>query len=64
MSNADLIPNPKTKFYRIKCPACGNEQNVFSAASSKVRCVACNSELAQTGASKIILKTKILKVLE
>ncbi|MCR4335668.1 MAG: 30S ribosomal protein S27e [archaeon] len=58
---SELIPKPKTKFYRLKCPGCGNEQNVFSAASSKVRCLVCNTELAATSASKIKLKTKILK---
>lgn len=58
---SELIPKPKTKFYRLKCPSCGNEQNVFSAASSKVRCLVCNTELAQTKASRIKLKTKVLK---
>lgn len=56
-----LIPMPRTKFYRVKCPACGNEQNIFSAASSKVRCVACNTQLAETTSSRIRLKTKPLK---
>lgn len=60
----DFIPRPKTKFLRIKCNGCGNEQTVFSAASTKVKCLACNQELAQTGASKIFVKTKILKVFE
>ncbi len=58
-----LIPGPKTKFYRVKCPGCGSEQNIFSAASSKVRCLACNTELGQTAASKILLKTKVMKEL-
>ncbi len=61
---ADLIPKPKTKFLRVKCNGCGNEQTIFSAASSKVKCLACNQELAQTTASKIIMKTKVLKVFD
>ncbi len=56
-----LISKPKTVFYRLKCPGCGNEQNAFSAASTKVKCLVCNNLLADTGASKIRLKTKILK---
>ncbi|PIN85157.1 MAG: 30S ribosomal protein S27e [Candidatus Diapherotrites archaeon CG11_big_fil_rev_8_21_14_0_20_37_9] len=60
----DLIPKPKTRFYRLKCPGCGNEQNVFSAASTKVKCLACNTVLAETRASKIKVKTKILKIFE
>jgi small subunit ribosomal protein S27e len=59
-----LIPKPRTKFLKVKCSGCGNEQIIFSAASTKVRCLACNHELAETGASKINLKTKLVKVLE
>ncbi len=59
-----LVPRPRTKFFRLKCPGCGNEQNVFSAASTKVKCLVCNTELAQSGASSINLKTKILRVLD
>ena len=62
MSSFDeLAPKPRTRFYRVKCPGCGSEQTIFSAASSRVRCVACNTELAKTGASGIKLKTKVLK---
>ena len=62
MTEKGIIPRPKTKFYRLKCPGCGNEQNVFSAASTRVTCVVCNAELAKTKASKIETKTKILKI--
>lgn len=57
-----LIPTPKTKFLRVKCNGCGNEQVIFSSASSKVLCLACNQELAVTGASQVTVKTKVLKV--
>ncbi|MFH1256078.1 MAG: 30S ribosomal protein S27e [Candidatus Diapherotrites archaeon] len=62
--NGDLIPRPKTKFIRVKCSSCGNEQNIFSAASTPVKCIVCNHELASTGASKIRLKAKVVKVYE
>jgi len=61
MKNDDLIPKPKTKFYRLKCPSCGNEQNVFNAATTKVKCLVCNTEMASPASSRIKLKTKILK---
>ncbi|MFH1587310.1 MAG: 30S ribosomal protein S27e [Candidatus Diapherotrites archaeon] len=60
MSNEGLVPRPKNKFLRVKCSSCGNEQVIFSAATTKVNCLVCNHELADTGASKIRLKTKIL----
>lgn len=60
----DFIPKPKTKFLRVKCAGCGNEQTIFSAASTKVRCLVCNKDLAETTGSKIVPKTTVLKVYE
>ena len=64
MSSDILIPGPRTKFYRVKCGGCGNEQTIFSAASTKVKCLVCNKDLGSTGASKITLATKALKEFE
>ena len=55
-SREELIAKPKNKFYRIKCNACGNEQIVFSCASTKIKCLVCNAELAETTGHKIKLK--------
>ena len=60
----DFIPRPRFKFIRVQCSACSNEQTVFEAAASTIKCTACKSELAETGASKIRLKAKVLKVYE
>ena len=56
----DLIPSPKTKFVMVKC-TCGNEQVIFNSASSKVKCLKCDTILAEPGASKARIKAKILK---
>lgn len=53
-----LIPKPKTFFMRVKCEKCGNQQVIFSAASRKIKCVACDHLLAEPGASKVNLKVK------
>ena len=58
-----LVPKPRRRFIRVKCN-CGNEQTMFEAASSVVKCLVCNQELAEPGASKINLKAKIVKVYE
>ena len=59
------IPRPRTSFIRVKCPSCGNEQNIFSAPASNVKCLVCDHLLAKSSASKIMLKAgKVLKVLE
>jgi len=60
MSEKDLVPRPKNKFLRVKCSSCGNEQVIFSAATTPVKCLVCNHALAETGASRIKLKTKVL----
>lgn len=64
MEKTKTIPVIRTKFLRVKCNSCGNEQTVFSAASTKVCCLVCNQELAATGASKIKTNAKVLKVFE
>ncbi len=56
VSTADLLQKPKNKFWRVKCNACGNEQIVFSCASTKIHCLVCNALLAETTAHKIKLK--------
>jgi len=60
----ELIPKPRFKFIRVKCNACNNEQTVFEAAASDIKCLACNQLLAETGPSKIRLRAKVLKVYE
>ncbi len=54
----------ESDFVRIKCPGCGNEQIAFSRATTKIKCLACNKELADTGASKIMPKTREVRGLE
>lgn len=49
----------KSKFLKIKCEKCKNEQHVFSNASTKVSCLVCNETLAipTGGKSKILVKS-------
>jgi len=41
-----LIPQPRSRFIRVKCNKCGNEQIIFDRASTVVRCLRCNEVLA------------------
>lgn len=60
-----LTPMPKSKFLKVKCPDCGNEQIIFSHASTVVRCNICNRELAMpTGGKAKILTDKVKEILE
>lgn len=59
-----LIPEPRSRFLRVKCLKCGNEQIVFSHAVNRVSCNVCGAELAQPSSGKAIIKGEIVTVLE
>ena len=58
-----LIPSPKSRFLRIKCLNCGNEQIVFGCATTEVHCNVCEKQLTQTTGGKARILTKISEVL-
>ena len=48
----EKIKETRSKFLRIECNACGNEQVVFSNPSTTVRCIACNTVLVKPAGGK------------
>jgi len=52
-----------SKFVRVKCDDCENEQVVFNKASSIVKCLVCGRTLAEPRGGKAEIKTQILEVL-
>ena len=45
------IPEPKSKFFKIECKECGENQVVYSHVSTEITCNSCGNTLAQpTGA--------------
>ena len=60
----ELAQKAGNKFIRVKCPSCSNEQTIYSLASTPVKCIVCNHELAETGAGKIRLKIKPVRTFE
>lgn len=59
-----LIPQPRSKFLRVRCPECGNEQIIFSHPAIVVRCLVCGKVLARPTGGKGIIEAKIIKELE
>ncbi len=59
-----LLARPKTKFLKVKCQGCGSSQVIFSAPTTKVKCLACETVLAEPTASKAEMKTSVIKELE
>jgi len=59
-----LLPRPKSKFLRVKCPDCGNEQVVFSHITSTVKCNICSAILAEPTGGKTTIKGEVVTALE
>jgi small subunit ribosomal protein S27e len=60
----DLVPHPSTKFLKVRCSDCGNEQVIFSSVSTVVKCLVCSKTIAKPRGGKAKIKTKIVGVLE
>jgi len=52
-----------SKFIKIRCPKCKNEQTMFGKASTKVLCLVCGKALAEPLGGKSRVKARILEVL-
>jgi len=58
------IREPTSKFIKVRCPKCKNEQIIFGKASSEVVCLVCGKVLAEPTGGKSKVKARILEVLE
>jgi len=58
----DLIPKPRSKFIRVKCHDCGNEQVVFGNASIIVQCNVCDEILAEPTGGRAIIHGEIVNI--
>jgi len=59
----ELIKEPKSRFLKVQCLKCKNEQIIFNKAAKNVTCLVCGNILAEITGGKSIIKSKILKVL-
>ncbi len=53
-----------SKFVKVRCPKCKNEQIMFGKASSKVKCLVCGKAIAEPTGGKSKVKARVLEVLE
>ena len=54
----------KSKFVKVRCNKCKNEQIIFGKASTEVKCLVCGTELAKPTGGKAQIKARILEILE
>jgi len=55
---------PKSRFMKVRCKDCENEQVIFDKASVAVSCHICGSKLALPKGGKANIKAEILEILE
>lgn len=56
--------NPTSKFMKVRCPKCKNEQIIFEKATTTVVCLVCQNVLSEPHGGKSHLHTRPLEVLE
>ncbi len=61
---SELIPRPRSKFVRVRCPDCGNEQVTFQKVSSTVKCNVCDGLLVEPTGGRASFRGEIIAELE
>ncbi|HDN81392.1 MAG: 30S ribosomal protein S27e [Methanomicrobia archaeon] len=59
-----MIVKPRSKFIKIKCQDCGNEQVVFNKPATTIRCLVCGKTLVEPRGGLGKLHGKIVEELE
>ena len=55
---------PETRFMKLRCSKCKNEQITFSKAAMRVTCHVCQEVLAESTGGKTRVHTKIFETLD
>jgi small subunit ribosomal protein S27e len=58
------LEGPTSKFIKVRCKKCKNEQITFGKSASEIKCLVCNSVLASATGGKTRFKARVLEVLE
>ena len=58
------LREPESKFIKVRCPKCKNEQITFGKSSVEVKCLVCGKVLSEPTGGKSRIKARILEVLE
>lgn len=55
---------PESKFLKVKCSKCRNEQIIFSKAAIQVKCLVCGKVLAEPTGGAADIKGKLIQILD
>ncbi|HLC57559.1 MAG TPA: 30S ribosomal protein S27e [Candidatus Nanoarchaeia archaeon] len=59
-----MIKEQTSKFIKVRCMGCKNEQIIFGKAATKIKCLVCNKPLASPTGGKTKIKAQILEIME
>jgi len=54
---------PDSKFLKVKCSKCRNEQIIFNKAATVVKCLVCEKILAEPTGGRAVIHSKIIQTL-
>lgn len=57
------LKEPSSKFIKIRCPKCKNEQITFGKSSTEVKCLVCSKILVEPSGGKSKIRARVLEVL-
>ena len=60
----ELIREPSSRFIKVRCAKCKNEQVIFGKPATKINCLVCGKALADPAGGKGKIKGRVLEVLE
>ena len=55
---------PKSRFIKVRCSKCKNEQVIFGNAATVVTCLVCGKEVAYPTGGKSRISARVLEILE
>lgn len=59
-----LLEEPTSRFIKVRCSNCKNEQIIYGKPATDVKCLVCSSILAEPTGGKGKIKARILEVLD
>ncbi len=58
------MSDSNSKFVKVRCPKCKNEQIIFGKSATLIKCLVCDKVIAEPTGGKTNIKARILEVLE
>lgn len=56
MTKGEIVQQPRSRFLKVKCLDCENEQIIFAHATTEVKCLKCEKVLAKPSGGKAKLE--------